>query len=184
MVFQDNGGQSFTYRTNIGNSVTDGVELFIQYKFPLTNNLYGSFFTSTSYMHARYLTENVATGGINKSIKGNKVESVPEWLSRNGFDILYKGFSGTILYSYTASSYSDALNTVTPPPSGARGLTPAYSIWDFNASLKTTSIFSFRAGINNILDKKYFTKRPTMYPGAGIWPSDGRNGYFTVCIKL
>lgn len=79
---------------------------------------------------------------------------------------------------------SDALNTKQAPATGARGFTPAYSLWDINASLKTISFFNFRFGINNITDKQYFTKRPTMYPGPGIWASDGRNAYVTVGIKL
>jgi len=97
-------------------------------------------------------------------------EAVPQWISRNGIDILYKGF-GTVLYNYASSTFSDALNTVTPPASGAKGFTPAYSIWDFNASLKTNSFLTVRVGINNIFDKQYYTKRPTFYPGSGIWPA-------------
>ncbi len=184
VVLQDNQGQPYTYKTNIGNSRTAGVELFVQYKFPLTNKLFAGLFTSTSYMNARYISGQVTDGTKNQSIAGNKVEAVPQWISRNGLDILYKGFSSTIQYSYTASSFSDALNTVTAPASGAKGFTPAYSIWDFNASLRANSIFTIRAGINNIFDKKYFTKRPTFYPGPGIWPSDGRNVYVTVGIKI
>jgi Fe(3+) dicitrate transport protein len=184
LVLQDNTGQPYTYKTNIGNSLTNGLEIFVQYKFPLSNNLFAGLFTSTSFMHAKYIKGEISTGTTNKSIKGNKVEAVPEWISRNGIDILYKGFSCTILYNYNSSTFSDALNTVTPPPSGARGFTPAYSIWDFNASLRANSIFSIRAGIGNIFNKQYFTKRPTFYPGPGIWPSDGRNFYVTVSIKI
>lgn len=184
LVLQDNAGQSYTYKTNIGNSLTNGLEMFVQYKFPITNKLFAGLFTSTSYMNAKYITGQVSTGTANKSITGNKVEAVPEWISRNGIDILYKGFSCTILYSYTSSTFSDALNTVTPPTSGAKGFTPAYSIWDFNASLRTNSHFTIRAGISNIFNKQYFTKRPTFYPGPGIWPSDGRNAYVTLGIKI
>jgi Fe(3+) dicitrate transport protein len=184
LVLQDNIGQSYTYKTNIGNSRTNGLELFVQYKFPLTNNLFAGLFTSTAYMNAKYTTGQVSTGTTNKSIAGNKVEAVPQWISRNGIDILYKGFSCTVLYNYTSSTFSDALNTVTPPASGAKGFTPAYSIWDFNASLKTNSFLNVRAGINNIFDKQYYTKRPTFYPGPGIWPSDGRNAYVTLSIKI
>jgi Fe(3+) dicitrate transport protein len=115
---------------------------------------------------------------------GNKVEAVPQWISTNGVDILYKGFSCTILYNYTSSSFSDALNTVIPPATGARGFTPAYSILDFNASFRTNSFFTIRTGVNNILDKRYYTQRPTFYPGPGIWPSDGRNFYLTIGIKI
>lgn len=184
LVLQDNTGASYTYKTSIGDSRTTGIELFLQYKFPLTNKLYAGFFTSTSYMNAEYISGQVATGTANKSIKGNKVEAIPEWISRNGIDILYKGFSCTVLYSYTSSSYSDALNTYDPPSSGARGFTPAYSLLDFNASLRINALLTVRAGINNILDKRYFTKRPTFYPGPGIWPSDGRNVYITVGVKI
>ena len=184
VVLQDNLGQSYTYKTNIGNSRTDGVELFVQYKFPVTNKLYAGLFTSTSYMNARYISGQVTNGTKNESIVGNKVEATPQWISRNGLDILFKGFSCTFLYSYTSSSFSDALNTVTAPASGAKGYTPSYSIFDLNASVRINSMFAIRAGVNNMFDEKYFTKRPTFYPGPGIWPSDGRNVYVTASIEL
>ena len=76
-------------------------------------------------MDAKYTTGQVSNGTANKSIAGNKVEAVPNWISRNGVDVLYKGFTCTILYNYTSSTFSDALNTVTPPASGAKGFTPA-----------------------------------------------------------
>ena len=184
LVLQDNSGASYTYKTNIGDSRTSGIELFLQYKFPLTSHLYAGLFTSSSYMHATYMNGQVATATGNKSIEGNKVEAVPEWISRNGLEILFKGFSCTILYNYTSSSFSDALNTYDPPASGARGFTPAYSVWDFNASLNARAGITLRGGINNIFNKQYFTKRPTMYPGPGIWPSDGRNVYITAAFRL
>jgi Fe(3+) dicitrate transport protein len=99
LILQDNQNQTYTYKTNTGNSRTDGVELFVQYKFPLTNKLYAGLFTSTSYMNARYISGQVTDGTKNKSIVGNKVEAVPQWISRNGLDILYKGFSCTFLYN-------------------------------------------------------------------------------------
>ncbi|MGB8195355.1 MAG: TonB-dependent receptor, partial [Chitinophagaceae bacterium] len=184
LVLQDNTGQSYTYKTNVGNSRTSGLEMFVQYKLRLTNNLYAGIFTSTSYMKAEYISGQVSAGTENKSIAGNKVEAVPEWISRNGLDVLYKGFACTLLYNYTSSSYSDALNTVVPPASGARGFTPSYSVWDFNASGRINALFTVRAGVNNIFDKHYYTKRPTFYPGPGIWPSDGRNAYVTLGFKL
>lgn len=184
VVLQDNTGQSYTYKTNIGNSLTNGAEMFLQYKFPVTKNLYAGLFTSTSYMHATYTAGQVSAGATNKTIVGNKVEAAPEWITRNGLDVLYKGFSCTVLYSYTSATFSDALNTVTPPPSGATGFTPGYGVWDLNASFRTNAVFTIRAGINNILNKQYFTKRPTFYPGPGIWSADGRNAYITIGIKI
>ncbi|OLY94551.1 Fe(3+) dicitrate transport protein [Cnuella takakiae] len=184
LVLQDNMGQASTFKTNVGDSRTTGVELFLQYKFPISNQLYAGLFTSTSYMHAKYIDGQISTGTVNKSIRGNSVEAVPNWISRNGLDFLYKGFGCTILYNYTSSSYSDPLNTIAPLVNGARGFTPAYSIWDFNASLRVNTMFMIRAGVNNIFDREYFTKRPTFYPGPGIWPSDGRNAYITFGVKI
>lgn len=184
LVLEDAIGQPYTYKTNIGNSKTDGMEIFVQYKFPLAANLFAGLFTSTVYMNARYTSGQLAVGSSNKNIAGNKVESAPTWISRNGLDILFKQFSCTLLNSYTSSSFSDALNTVDPPATGAKGYTPGYSLWDFNASYQTKMHLSFRAGVNNIFNKQYFTKRPAFYPGPGIWPSDGVNYYLTVGISL
>ena len=184
LVLQDNSGLPYTYKTNIGNSATNGVEAFVQYKFPITNNLLAGVFSSSSYMNAKYTRGEVSNGSVNQSIAGNKVEAVPNWISRNGFDILYKGFTCTILHNYTSSSYSDAFNTIAPPANGARGLTPAYTVWDVNATFKTNATFTLRAGISNIFNKQYFTKRPTFYPGPGIWPSDGRNVFASVSLKI
>lgn len=39
LVLQDSRGDSNTYKTNIGNSRTNGIEAFLQYKFPVTANL-------------------------------------------------------------------------------------------------------------------------------------------------
>ncbi len=41
-----------------------------------------------------------------------------------------------------------------------------------------------RFNLSNATNKQYFTKRPTFYPGPGVWPSDGRNGSITLAIKL
>lgn len=185
LVLQDGAGQDYIYRTNVGDSRTGGIEAFVQYKFALSSTLYAGLFTSTSYMHVRYINGEVASSGTaNKSIKGNKVEAVPDWITRNGAEVLYKGFSATLLYSYTSSSYSDPLNTITPLANGSKGFVPGYGLLDFNASVHIRSIFTVRAGMSNILNKQYFTKRPTFYPGPGVWPSDGRNVHLTVGVKI
>ena len=184
IVMEDAAGQPFVFRTNVGDARTSGAEVFMQYRFPVTTKLYAGLFTSTTYTHAHYINGQIADGSTNKSIRGNRVEAVPDWITRNGLEILYKGFSGTILYSYTSSTFSDPLNTVIPPATGAKGLTPGYGIWDVNVSCFINSKFTVKAGVSNLFDKQYFTKRPTFYPGSGIWPSDGRSMYMTLAVKL
>ncbi|MCB0574489.1 MAG: TonB-dependent receptor, partial [Saprospiraceae bacterium] len=87
------------------------------------------------------------------------------------------------LYSYTSESFADPLNTVTPSANGAVGLVPSYGILDLNASYRFGKMV-VRVSLNNLLDKQYFTKRPTFYPGPGIWSSDGRGFVASVALKL
>ena len=135
-------------------------------------------------MDARYVSGSVSNGKENQSIKGNKVESVPEWTSRNGIEFNHRWLSATLLASYVSESFADAFNTVLPTANGARGVVPSYTLVDLNTTFHITSRYTIRFGINNLLNKSYFTKRPTFYPGPGIWPSDGWSVVMTVGVKL
>ena len=185
-------GLTYIYRTNIGNSVTNGAEIFIEYNYPISNRASFSLFTSTALFDARYknavLRSGRNGGGSSQSenidISGNKVETVPDLITRNGFTFRYSRASITFLYSYTSESYADALNTETPTKSGAVGLVPSYGLLDINASVRITQSLMVRLNINNVTDLQYFTKRPTMYPGVGVWSSDGRSVNVTVALKI
>lgn len=177
-------GDLIIFRTNIGNSQTKGVELFVQGDFSLGSRASFSIFTSTSYMDARYQNAIIKSGNENVSVDGNKVESVPSWISRNGFTVKFPVVSLSVLYSYTSESFADALNAVQPSASGATGRVPSYQLLDLNASFKLNEHVKFQVNVNNALNEKYFTKRPQFYPGPGIWPSDGRTFSGTVSISI
>jgi Fe(3+) dicitrate transport protein len=181
----DAAGNFYTYRTNIGNSFTRGLELFLQADwFPWGKTIL-SVFTSTAFQHARYRHATLRSGSNNIDVSGNKVESVPNLITRNGISWRYRKVSVAILYSYTASSFADAFNTVEPMEStGAVGLVPAYGILDLNTIFRVTRDLEIRISPNNLAEKSYFTKRPTFYPGPGVWPSDGRNGALSVVIRI
>jgi Fe(3+) dicitrate transport protein len=105
-----------------------------------------------------------------------RVESTPDLIIRNGVSVRYRKFSFSTLYSYTADSFADALNTVEPPKTtGVVGLMPSYGIIDLNASFSFTKNLELILNINNLTDQQYFTKRPAFYPGPCVWPSEGRN---------
>jgi len=181
----DNTGTLYLYRTNIGNSLTKGAEIFIQGDWLLGRKTGLSIFTSTAFMHARYIQANVKSGNVNVDITGNKVESAPDITTRNGITFRVSKLTVSALYSYTASTFADALNTVQPPATtGAVGLVPAYGILDLNSSVKISKNFELRVNINNVINKQYFTKRPMFYPGPGVWPSDGRNFSTSFIIRL
>jgi Fe(3+) dicitrate transport protein len=181
----DNTGAFYTYRTNIGNSITKGVEIFMQADWLLGGRAGLSFFTSTAFVHARYKDAVVKSGNANINVSGNKVESAPDIITRNGASIRYRKASFSVLYSYTGESFADALNTIEPlKTTGAAGIVPAYGILDMNVSFRFSKNLEARLNANNVTDKQYFTKRPTFYPGPGVWPSDGRNFSTSLIIRL
>ncbi|TCD00376.1 TonB-dependent receptor family protein [Pedobacter psychroterrae] len=182
----DGDNQETIYRTNIGDSKTRGVEIFIQAAFPLGKMTSLSLFTATAYMDAQYQKASIrdANAKSTVSVDGNKVESVPEWTSRNGATLKIKHNSLSILHSYTAKSFADALNAVMPNATGSVGIVPSYNLFDMNASIAMTGYLRIGLNVGNVFDKEYFTKRPQFYPGPGIWPSDGRMYSTSVSLSL
>lgn len=181
----DNAGNFYTYRTNIGNSLTKGIETLIQADWLLGNKVLFSIFTSTAFVHARYTKAIVKSGNANTNVEGNRVESAPDIITRNGATIRYRKINFSILYSYTGKTFADALNTVPPLKStGAIGLVPAYGILDMNMAIHISKNLEARMNVNNLTNKQYFTKRPTFYPGPGVWPSDGRNFNMSLIVRI
>lgn len=180
---QNAQGAFYLYRTNIGNSLTRGAEIFVERMFSF-GRLDLSLFTSTALFHARYLDASVRQGDTNVALDGNRVESVPDLLTRDGVTLRYRVLSMTCLYSYTASTYADALNTVIPSATGSVGLVPGYGLLDVNTTLHFSEKWSVKLNVNNVANKSYFTKRPSFYPGPGIWPSDGRSWSAVVSVRI
>ena len=184
LVMTEIDGRSYILRTNIGDSRHVGIEALIEGPLLTSGKLQVSWFSSTAHIDARYHNARISAGPDNKPINKNKVESVPDWTTRNGLTAAYKSLRFTIQYSYVGKTFSDALNTPVPQANGAKGPVPAYSLWDLNSSWQVTSSISVRASISNLMNNQYFTKRPTFYPGPGIWPSDGRSAVISVGINI
>lgn len=94
------------------------------------------------------------------------------------------------LYDYPASHYSPALEGV-ERVTLVRGTAALQYGSQFGGVIDyvtrapdTTRAAAFESrsgvGVGNALDVRYFTKRPTFYPGPGVWPSDGRALRLTV----
>ena len=166
---------NYIQKTNIGNSRTRGLELFLAYTWH--NEIQQReirIFNATAFQQAIYTTATFASGGKNLNITGNSLEGVPNVITRTGITATIKSMSVSLLHSYVGEQFSDALNTQAISPNGAVGKVPSYGIIDFQGLYVVHKHCQIRFGINNLLNKQYYTKRPTMYPGPGIWPSDGR----------
>ncbi|MEK7402668.1 MAG: TonB-dependent receptor [Gemmatimonadota bacterium] len=164
----------FLFKTNIGTSMTRGIELSADVPLLTSERIVLRASTATSLFDARYTAGTIAWAGANLSVVGNRVEVVPQLITRNGLHLAAGRMSMSAQLSYVGESFADALNTETPSATGAVGTVPAYAIVDLNGSIGLTSRVRLRGGVNNLLNASYFTKRPSFYPGPGVWPSDGR----------
>lgn len=183
-VSLEENGTFYILRTNIGNSLTYGLETFGEYGFEIADKLRCNIFTSTAFFHGRYQDAAVRSGNTTKDVSGNKLESVPDVITRNGISFKMRKWSLSGLYSFTAETFADPFNTVEPTATGAVGLVPSYGLLDLHMSYLIYNNMKLRLSANNVTDKQYFTKRPTFYPGPGIWPSDGRSVVLTLSVKL
>lgn len=135
-----------------------------------------STFVNASYINAIYVSSE-QNGFNNKA-----VEYVPNQIFRTGITYGYKKFSFTCQYAYTSEQFSDATNAKSTP-TAIYGLIPGYTVMDVSTSY-TYKFLSLSAGINNLLNTSYFTRRAEGYPGPGIIPADPLNGYVTIGVKF
>jgi Fe(3+) dicitrate transport protein len=52
------------------------------------------------------------------------------------------------------------------------------------AAYKFSKYLNLKAGINNVLDERYFTRRAGGYPGPGLLPADGRTYFVSLGAKF
>ena len=172
----------FRFRTNISDSRSVGLESFVEVNvLPLLGNknkeVNLSIFSNFSYINATYLSSKES------AFSGNDVELVPQIIFKSGVSFRKKSFQISYQYSYTSEHFSDATNA-TFSANAVFGAIPAYSIMDVSAKYTFKEKWIVEAGLNNLLDERYFTRRASGYPGPGIIPSDARSFYLTVGFKM
>ncbi len=177
---RDTNFMTYRLRTNVSDSRNAGIEFLLEgdllkvlaqrqprYKLNIYTNL--------SLIDARYInTQNTA-------IADKRVENVPPVLFRTGVSFSNPRFNITYQYSFQTRQYSDATNTDSTP-TAVDGLIPAFSVMDLSLSY-TWRTWTLYTGVNNLTNKKYFTRRADGYPGPGILPADKRNVYVTLQYK-
>ena len=178
-VFPD--GNVRSERGNIGEARIFGFESLVDFNlnklFSLGSKIQSNLFFNTSFIDSKY-TASQANG-----IVGNRVEFVPRVNFKTGFKFSYNDFTTSLQYSYISEQFTDATNAKESNLSGVIGAIPAYDILDIGCSYSLGD-FTFDAGVNNLLDNAYFTRRATGYPGPGIIPSPPQNVYLTVGLKF
>jgi Fe(3+) dicitrate transport protein len=165
--------------TNVGASTSKGVEWFTQINYSELAKLPTAFsikqFISYAFSNAIYGSDYKVG-----SIAGKKVENAPKNILRTGLHLGYKNFMFTPQVSSVSSTFSDANNTIAPSANGQAGIIPSYTVTDFNFSYLYKNNYTLQAGINNVTNEKYFTRRAGGYPGPGAMPANGRTFFITL----
>jgi Fe(3+) dicitrate transport protein len=178
------------YKTNIGASVSQGIESFMEFDvmrlFSRFYKLDMTIFTNYAYVDARYTRwDNPDTSNDpSKNLEGKRVENAPQHILRAGLSAKFKGFAASLQYNYVAAVFTDALNTIEPNATFTTGQLPAYQLLDFNMTYAFKEVYQFRAGINNLTNEMYSTRRASGYPGPGILPGTPRTFYLSIGVKL
>jgi Fe(3+) dicitrate transport protein len=179
------------WRTNIGTSVSKGVESFIEIKpiaFFTQSTTFGSLsvFASTAFIDAVYTRWNdpATASDPTKTIANKKVEYAPSFTARYGITYSYRGVSASLQVSNVDQYFTDAANTMEPNTAGTVGLIPAYNLLDLSFKADLSKNFLFKFGINNLTNAIYATRRAGGYPGPGLIPGVGRSFYLTIGIKI
>ena len=176
-------GAAYRLITNVGASTSKGFEGYAEFNAvkAFTNNSNSDLiiFGSYGYTDAKYSGDHK-----DAATKGKKVENAPTSIFRGGITAGYKGFLLTGQLSYVGETYSDANNTILPTASGQTGLIPSYTVTDLTATYKISSSMNIKAGMNNLFDTRYFTRRAGGYPGPGVLPADGRNLFISIAAKF
>ena len=176
-------GTNYRLITNVGASISQGIESYIEFNpvraFSNSQTTDVILFSSYSYTNATYSSDHK-----DANTKGKKVENAPTDIFRGGISYGYKNFLITAQLSFVGASFSDANNTVAASANGNTGRIPSYSITDLTGSYKFSKMLQLKAGINNLMDVRYFTRRAGGYPGPGALPADGRSLFISIGAKL
>lgn len=188
---------TFLFRTNLGETVNKGIESFFNFnatRFFKIQDQYGNLdvFATLSFIDSRYTNfKTFATTGsapnivvTESNLDGNRVENAPRYIHNFGITWSNNQFASTLQYKMSGQVFSDANNTVAASANGVTGLLEGYNVLDFSAEYKFLKNYNVRAGINNLADEKYATRRAGGYPGPGILPGEGRTFFVSLGAKL
>lgn len=178
-------GRVVRFRGNIGRAFMYGLESLVDINML---ELFGSdnrharfnIFANTAVTKSEYIQSEIP------GVEGNEVEFIPFLNLKTGATFGYKNLLGSLQYTFLSKQFTDASNAEqnkNDNQSGIKGEIPAYDVMDVSLSW-SYKMFKLESGINNVLNKSYFTRRATGYPGPGIIPSPPRTYYLTLQFQL
>ena len=171
----------FRLRTNVADSRTVGIELFAEADLIAAMSSRAHLSSFSVFVNFAW-TDAIYLRAKEPAVAGREVEQVSPVTLRSGMAWSYRGFRATLQGHYIHRQYTDATNAE-QTATGIAGIIPSYFVTDFSAAYNWKKL-SLEAGVTNLLNASYFTRRATGYPGPGIIPADGRSWFVTFGLDL
>jgi len=179
------------FRTNIGTSLSKGIESYIELSTIdlFTKNSktgYLTVFASNSFINAMYKKWNNPSISLDptKSIENKRVENAPKYIHRFGATYTNQKLSITVQYSSVGDVFTDAANTELANATATIGKLSGYNILDVSLKYDFFKKYTIKAGVNNLTNEKYATRRSGGYPGPGILPGNARTYFISFGVSL
>lgn len=173
-------------RKNIGKAIIGGNESVLNFNAarlitPGERKYKFNCFINNAFTFSEYLASD------ENNVVGKKVEFIPTFNLKSGINGGYKNWNASAQFTFISKQYTDVQNSLKASEgdvrSGIIGEIPGYNILDCTLSYQY-KFLKLVGGINNLLNRSYFTRRATGYPGPGIIPSEGRSFFVTLSVKL
>jgi Fe(3+) dicitrate transport protein len=178
-------------KTNIGASVSKGIESFVELDImrifsekSKIGNL--KLYANIALIDARYTRwdDPAALLDSTKDFTGNYVENAPRTINRFGLTYKYNRFSLNLQLNQVGDVYTDALNTELSNARATIGKISGYQVMDASCTYLINGKYNVKAGVNNLTNERYATRRAGGYPGPGLLPANGRTVYFSIGVKF
>ncbi len=183
IVTTDDQGRVVNLTDNAGTAAIYGIELSGNWSlketfFAKSEELKLNLFSNLALTDSEYLSSDI------NNVEGNKVEHIPQANLRAGLNFGFKNFFASAQYTLLSKQFNDPQNSPpftdsTAPGAGIIGELPAYDLFDLSLSYAYKH-FRLEAGVNNLFNESYFTRRASGYPGPGIIPADPKTFYTTL----
>ncbi|SHN33959.1 TonB-dependent siderophore receptor [Rhizobacter sp. OV335] len=143
---------AFPRFANLGATKHDGVETALDYSFDKDSALAG-LNVFANYTHTRALQESGDTAGNEVPFYSRDTDTV-------GARYRLAAWSFNLSSTHQSSQFSDNANGWAETVNGGAGLVPGYRLWNAQVGWKlpTATAIDVQVGINNLADKRYYTR--------------------------
>jgi Fe(3+) dicitrate transport protein len=144
---------------NLGATKHDGIETAIDYTFDRDGMLAG-WNVFANYTYTRAIQKSGTTAGLDVPFYSRNTDTIGTHYNTGawGFDLST---------THQSRQYSDAANTVAEVADASVGQIPGFRTWNTQVSWKVPGAkgFDILAGLNNLTDKRYYTRNVDGNPG-------------------